>query len=223
MDRVAGRRPRQGPTAQPQTPGPPPRRPADPCYGLGCDCQIPGATILSPTSLRDLIDQAVSHESLPAPIDWRLRRFAWLGVLLLAALVLYLWGTWRLLDLADQARPTFILIGWGLLRDTIRLQGHAQAAYQAAVALLGAATVVAAATKGFRAGRIWGQLGSFAVGVGGLLAAAPLGVAAAVVAANLVAWVAATLIAMLFVVALQVFAVLFVLALLVRLALGRRR
>src|SRR6266540_6396205 len=75
----------------------------------------------SPTDLRDLLDRAAGHHS----VEWRLRRSAWLGVLLLAALVAYLWGSWRLLDLSDQARPAFVLTGWGLLRDTIRLHGYA--------------------------------------------------------------------------------------------------
>jgi hypothetical protein len=58
----------------------------------------------------DLPDPAGGHQ----PIDRRLRRLAWLGVLSLAALVAYLWGSWRLLDLSDQARPVFILTGWGV-------------------------------------------------------------------------------------------------------------
>ncbi len=161
----------------------------------------------SPTDLRDLLDRAAGHHS----VEWRLRRSAWLGVLLLAALVAYLWGSWRLLDLSDQARPAFVLTGWGLLRDTIRLHGYAHLVYQAAVATLGAAMVIAAATRGFRARRVWEHLGIFAVGIAGLLAAVPLGVAAAVVVANVVAWAVATLIA-----------ILLGLALLVRLALGGR-
>jgi hypothetical protein len=151
---------------------------------------------------------AVGHRST----DRRLRRFAWLGVVSLAALVAYLWGSWRLLDASDEARPVFVLAGWGVLRDTIRLHGRAQVIFQAAVAALGAAIVIAAATRGFRAGRVWGRLGSLAVGIAGLLAAVPLGVAAVVVTVNAVAWLVATLIVMLI-----------GLALLVRLALGGRR
>lgn len=151
---------------------------------------------------------AIGHRSA----DRRLRRFAWLGVVSLAALVAYLWGSWRLLDVSDEARPVFVLTGWGVLRDTIRLHGRAQVIFQAAVAVLGAAIVVAAATRGFRVGRVWGRLGSLAVGIAGLLAAVPLGVAAVVVVVNAVAWLVATLIVMLI-----------GLALLVRLALGGRR
>jgi hypothetical protein len=152
--------------------------------------------------------RAAGHQS----IDRRLRRFGLFGALSLAALVAYLWASWRLLDLSDQARPVFILTGWGLLRDTIRLHGHAQVIYQAAVAALGAAVVVGVVTGGFQAGRVWEQLGRVAVGIAGLLAAVPLGVAAAVVIANFVAWAVAMVIIMLI-----------GLALLVRLALGGRR
>jgi hypothetical protein len=162
----------------------------------------------STTNLCVLPDQAAGDRSA----DRRLRRFAWLGVLSLAALVAYLWGSWRLLDVTDEARPVFVLTGWGVLRDTIRLHGRAQMIFQVAVAALGAAIVVAAGTGGFRAGRVWGRLGSLAVGVAGLLAAVPLGVAAVVVAVNAIAWLVATLIVMLI-----------GLALLVRLALGGRR
>lgn len=151
---------------------------------------------------------AAGHRSA----DRRLRRFAWLGVLSLAALVAYLWGSWWLLDVSDEARPVFVLTGWGMLRDTIRLHGRAQVIFQVAVAALGAAIVIAAATRGFRADRVWGRLGSLAVGIAGLLAAVPLGVAAVVVVVNAVAWLVATLIV-----------TLIGLALLVRLALGGRR
>ena len=96
---------------------------------------------------------AAGHRSA----DRRLRRFAWLGVISLVALVAYLWVSWRLLDASDEARPVFVLTGWGVLRDTIRLHGRAQVIFQAAVAALGAAIVTATATRGFRAGRVWGR------------------------------------------------------------------
>jgi hypothetical protein len=162
----------------------------------------------STTGLCALPDRAAYHRSA----DRRRRRFAWLGVLSLAALVAYLWGSWRLLDVSDEARPVFILTGWGVLRDTIRLYGRAQIIFQATVGTLGAAIVVAVATQGFRAVRVWGRLGGLVVGIAGLLAAVPLGVAAVVVAVNAAAWLLATL-----------FVMLIGLALLVRLALGGRR
>jgi hypothetical protein len=163
------------------------------------------------TSLRWLLGRAASRASLPVPIDGRVRALAWISILSLTAFVGYLLLAWSLVDFSGP-RPLFFLLGWGLLRETVRLHHYAEAVLHLALGTLGTAIVVAAVTKGFRVGRGCGQLASLATGVAGLVAAVPLLVAAAIIAVNLVLWSIAAIVA-----------VLIGLALLVRLALGGRR
>jgi hypothetical protein len=163
------------------------------------------------TSLRWLLGRTVSRASLPVPIDGRVRALAWISTASLTAFVGYLLLAWRLVDFSGP-RPVYFLLGWGLLRETVRLHHHAETALHLALGALGTAIVVAAVTKGFRVGRGWGQLASLATGIAGLAAAVPLLVAAAIVAVNLALWSIAAIVA-----------VLVGLALLVRLALGGRR
>jgi hypothetical protein len=136
--------------------------------------------------LDTFLDRTVAHESLPARIDPRLRRLVWTATASLGVLLAYLELTWRLLDL-DQ-RPVFFLVGWSVLVDTIRLGGHALLVLRVCIAMLEASLVLAAATRGFRLGRVWAQIACLPLGLAGLAAAIPPVVAIAVLVVNAVAW-----------------------------------
>ncbi len=137
-------------------------------------------------SLEALVDRTVPFQSLPAPIDRRLRRLALTGTGILAAFLAYLELAWRLLD--PSRRPRFVLIGWGVLGDTVSLYGHALLALRGSIATLGTALVLTIATRGFRLGRCWSQVACLLIGLAGLAALIPLLVAVVVLALNVTAW-----------------------------------
>jgi hypothetical protein len=140
-------------------------------------------------TLRDLVDRASTHERLPAPIDGRLRRLAYLGSGLLVAFDGFLAMGLRWPSLAGQApRPPAALVGWGVLRRAVQLDGHARAALPVGLAVLAAAVVLAVVTHGFTSGRPWSHLGSLLVGLTGLVAIVPPGMALAVLLANVLLW-----------------------------------
>jgi hypothetical protein len=140
-------------------------------------------------TLRDLVDQSVAHQSLPAPIDGRLRRLAWVGAAFLLVANGYLALALQLPMLAEQVqRPPAALVGWGVLQRAIHLDGHAPTVFAAGVATLAAAVVLAVTTRGFTIGRLWSHVGSLLVGLAGLVAILPPGVALAIILANIVAW-----------------------------------
>jgi hypothetical protein len=147
-------------------------------------------------TLRDLVDQAVTHESVPAAIDGRLRRFAYLGVALLAVADGFLAVTLLLPALAtEHQRPPAVLVGWDLLQRCLRLDGHAQAVFAVGVAALAGAVLLAAVTRGFTIGRGRSHLASLLVGLAGLVAIVPPTVALAIVLGNVLIWFVIALLA----------------------------
>ncbi len=147
-------------------------------------------------SLQDLVDRAVVREAMPAPVDRRLRRLAWTGMALLGGLAAYLGIASRLTLLSEPGRrPLVWVVGWGTLRATVQLHGHARTVFLSSLAILAAATVLAVATRGFRSAGVGAQLATFAVGVLGLGAAVPLAVAVAILVANAVILAALVLLA----------------------------
>lgn len=140
-------------------------------------------------TLRDLVDQASTHERLPATIDGRLRRFAYLGCALLVVADGYLAAALRFPALAREGqRPPAALVGWGVLQRTLRVDGQARAVLAAGLAALAAAVVLAVVTRGFTTGRLWSHLGSLLVGLAGLVAIVPPAVALVILVANVLLW-----------------------------------
>lgn len=140
-------------------------------------------------TLQDLVDQASTHERLPATIDERLRRFAYLGGALLVVADGYLAAALRFPALAeDGQRPPAALVGWGVLQRTLQLDGRARAVLAAGLAALGVAVVLAVVTRGFTTGRLWSHLGSLLVGLAGLVAIVPLAIALAILVVNVLLW-----------------------------------
>ena len=111
----------------------------------------------------------------------RVGRFARAGTLALAAFVVWLVAG-RARIAPTGAPPPLLLVGWGTLRDTLELNGRAQEAFRAAVAVLWIAVPLWAATAGFRSGPRWLAPARAAIGLAGSVAAVPLLAAAAVVA-----------------------------------------
>lgn len=149
----------------------------------------------------------------PRVADWRpLRtgrrsgRFARAGTLALAAFVVWLVAG-RALVTSTGAPPRLLLVGWGILRDTLQLAGWAQDAFRAALAILWLAAHLWAVTAGFRSGPRWLAPARVAIGLSGSVAAIPLLVAVAVVAANLVLWALAVIAGLLLLVILLLRAV----------------
>ena len=140
-------------------------------------------------TLRDLVDQASTHERLAATIDERLRRFAYLGCALLVVADGYLTAALRFLALAkDGQRPPAALVGWGVFQRALQLDGRARAVLAAGLAALGAAVVLAVVTRGFTTGRLWSHLGSLLVGLAGLVAIVPPAIALAILVVNVLLW-----------------------------------
>jgi hypothetical protein len=140
-------------------------------------------------TLRDLVDQASTHERLLATIDERLRRFAYLGGALLVIADGYLAAALRFPALAkDGQRPPAALVGWDVLQRALQLDGKARAALAAGLAALAAAVVLALVTRGFTIGRLWSHLGSLLIGLAGLVAIVPPAIALAILVANVLLW-----------------------------------
>jgi hypothetical protein len=135
-------------------------------------------------TLQDLVSQASTHERLPATIDGRLRRFAFLGGALLAVADGFLAVALRLPTIVERERPPAALVGWGVLQRTVQLDGHARTALAAGIATLAVAVVLAIITRGFTTGRLWSHLGSLLVGVAGLVAIVPAAIVVAILLAN---------------------------------------
>lgn len=117
----------------------------------------------------------------------RPRRVAVWGTVALVASLAWLAAGRALIDFA-RPRPALLIVGWGVLRDTVHLGGHALGAFRAGLAMLWLALLLAALTDGFRATGRWAGVAAVVVGLVGALAAAPLLLVVAVIAGNVVLW-----------------------------------
>lgn len=117
-------------------------------------------------------------------------RLARAGTLALAAFVIWTVAGRAVLGSAGS-RPPLILVGWGVLRDTLELRGYALGAFRLALGGLWVALPLWTATAGFRRGPGWLTPIRLAIGFGGLVAAVPVLVVLAVVAVNAALWVMA--------------------------------
>jgi hypothetical protein len=140
-------------------------------------------------SLSGLLGRAARYESLPAPVDRRLRTLAWSGTLLLAAVMVFLAVAPRYLDPGGR-HAGFLLVGRDLFAAVLNAAGRADVVLPAGWAALAAAMVLAVMTSGFRRARRWQQFAILAVGLLGTVAVVPVVVALAVAAINLAIWLA---------------------------------
>ena len=115
-------------------------------------------------SLSGLLGRAARYESLPAPVDRRLRTLAWSGTLLLAAVMIFLAVAPRYLDPGGR-HAGFLLVGRDLFVAVLHAAGRADVVLPAGWAALAAAMVLAVTTSGFRQARRWQQFALLAVGL----------------------------------------------------------
>jgi hypothetical protein len=142
----------------------------------------------SATSLAELVEQAVPYESMPAPIDPRLRRGAFIGIGLVAIFVVMTHIAVATID-PSGPRPGFLQwFGWHFLVSVTSLGGYYRAALALAYTVLAEAGLLAIFTGGIRSAGMWGHRGACAVFVAGLIAAVPLLLVLIVCAVNLAVW-----------------------------------
>jgi hypothetical protein len=140
-------------------------------------------------SLSGLLGRAARYESLPAPVDRRVRVLGWAGTLLLAGALAFLALAPGHLDPAGR-HADFFLFGRGIFAAVLDAGGRAAVVLPVGWAALAAAMVLAILTSGFRRARSWQQVAILAVGLVGTVAVVPVAVALAVAAVNLVIWLA---------------------------------
>ena len=151
-------------------------------------------------------DRRVAGWPPPLVPGQRVGRLARAGSLALAAFVVWLVAG-RAGVASTGAPPPLLLVGWGVLRDTLELHGRASGAFRAALMTLWVAVPLWATTAGFRTGPSWLGLARLAIGVVGSAAAVPLLVAVAILAVNLVLWTLAVIAGLLLLVTLLLRAV----------------
>jgi hypothetical protein len=140
-------------------------------------------------SLSGLLGRAARYESLPAPVDRRVRVLGWAGTLLLAGALAFLALAPGRLDPAGR-HAGFFLFGRGVFAVVLNAGGRAAVVLPVGWAALAAAMVLAMLTFGFRRARSWQQVAILAVGLLGTVAIVPVVVALAVAAVNLGIWLA---------------------------------
>ena len=140
-------------------------------------------------NLSGFLRQASRHESIPAPVDRRLRVLAWAGIFLLAAALAFLALAPRHRDPAGR-HAGFFLLGRGLFTTVMGAGGHAAVVLPAGEVALASAALLAVWTSGFRRARRWQQFAILVVGLLGTVAIVPVVVALAIAAINLVIWLA---------------------------------
>lgn len=117
----------------------------------------------------------------------RPNRLAAADIVALVEFVVWLTVGRALIDV-NGPRPALVVVGWGVLRDTLQLGGHAPAAFRAGLEMLWLALLLAVLTDGFTQPGRWARLAAEVVGLGGALAAVPLLLAVAVIAGNVAVW-----------------------------------
>jgi hypothetical protein len=117
----------------------------------------------------------------------RPNRLAVAGIVALVEFLVWLVVGRALIDVTGP-RPALVVVGWGVLRDTVQLGGYAPGAFRVGVALLWLAVLLAVLTEGFTQPGLWAGLATTVVGLAGALAAVPLLVVAAVIAGNVAVW-----------------------------------
>jgi hypothetical protein len=117
------------------------------------------------------------------------RLVAWSSILLLSIGLLYLGMGWRGVIAFDGSRPWPVLIGWGLMRLTISLNGHRALVLGSGVAVLTIALALALYTRNYHTAPLWVNAVAVGTSVLGAMAAIPLLVMLAVFVANLLLWI----------------------------------
>jgi hypothetical protein len=140
-------------------------------------------------SLSGLLGRAARYESLPAPVDRRVRTLAWSSIPLLAAVMTFLAVAPRHLDPGGR-HAGFFLLGRDLFAAVLGAGGRAAVVLPVGGAVLAAAVALAVWTSGFRRARHWQHFAILALGLLGIVAAVPVVVALAIAAINLAIWLA---------------------------------
>jgi hypothetical protein len=117
----------------------------------------------------------------------RPNRLAVAGIVALVEFLVWLAVGRALVDVTGP-RPPLVVVGWGVLQDTLQLGGHAKGAFRAGLAMLWLAVLLAMLTDGFTHPGRWAALATAVVGFGGALAAVPLLLTVAVIAGNVAVW-----------------------------------
>jgi hypothetical protein len=122
------------------------------------------------------------------------RLFAWIGTPLLGLSSLYLAAGWRgLLDL-EGPRPTIILVGWGLMRTTLHLNGYQPVVLAIGTAALVTAVALAIYTRGYQFAPRWANAASIGIGLTGPIVAIPFFIFLGIIIANVALWIGAIMV-----------------------------
>jgi hypothetical protein len=117
------------------------------------------------------------------------RLIAWCGTLLLVLGLIYLGMGWRGLIDFDGPRPWPVLIGWGVMRLTITLDGHRSVVLAAGSTTLVMALGLALYTRNYHSAPFWVNAVAIGSTVIGATAAVPVLTLLVVCLANLVLWI----------------------------------
>jgi hypothetical protein len=117
------------------------------------------------------------------------RLIAWCGTLLLVLGLVYLAMGWRGLIDFDGPRPWPVLIGWGLMRLTITLDGHRSVVLAAGGTTLVMALGLALYTRNYHSAPLWVNAVAIGSTVIGATAVIPVLTLLVVCLANLVLWI----------------------------------
>jgi hypothetical protein len=135
----------------------------------------------------------VVYLARPAHLADTARLFTWLGMFGLGLGSAYLGIGWRgLLDFGGQ-RPDFILVGWGVMLQTISLGGYQSIVLAVGVAAFIVGTGLAIYTKGYTFAPRWANVVSVGIGLLGVPAVAPLALFLVMLLINLILWALAVL------------------------------
>ena len=140
-------------------------------------------------NLSGFLRQASRYESMPAPVDRRLRVLALTGTILLATALAFIVLAPRHFDPVGR-HAGFFLLGRGVFTTVLQAGGHAGVVLSAGQVALASAVVLAVWTSGFRRARRWQQFAILLVGLLGTVAVVPVVIALAIAAINLVIWLA---------------------------------
>jgi hypothetical protein len=117
------------------------------------------------------------------------RLIAWCGTLLLVLGLIYLGMGWRGLIDFGGSRPWPVLIGWGVMRLTITLDGHRSVVLAAGSTTLVMALGLALYTRNYHSAPLWVNAVAIGSTVIGATAAVPVLTLLVVCLANLVLWI----------------------------------